>query len=125
MVQLTNRLRATVGSANLAIRDDLTRLACEWAETLAQNNILEHSPFIFDWELFASRMGRDWALAGENVGMGSDVYTIHGSLVGSPLHYRNLVNPEFVYIGICVRHGANGTAFVVEEFLAPRLKHRN
>ncbi len=125
MVVLTNRLRSSVGAENLSVREDLTRLACEWAETLAEENALEHSPFIFDRELFSSRMGRDWGLAGENVGTGSDVYTIHGALVGSPLHYRNLVNPEFIYVGICVRHGANGTAFVTQEFLAPKIKHRS
>jgi uncharacterized protein YkwD len=125
MVTLTNRLRATVGAENLTVRADLTRLACDWAETLAEDNSLEHSPYIFDRELFTSRMGRNWGLAGENVGTGSDVYTIHGALVGSPLHYRNLVNPEFVYVGICVRHAVDGTAFVTEEFLAPKAKHRS
>ena len=120
MVVLTNRLRASLGAGNLAVRDDLTSLACEWAQTMANVRALEHSPYIYDRALFSRRIGRDWELAGENVGTGSDIYTIHGALMGSPSHYANLANPEFEYVGICVRHSADGNAYVAQEFLSAK-----
>lgn len=124
MVVLTNRLRSSLGADSLAVRDDLTQLACDWADTLVELNNLEHSPFISDRQLFTARLGHGWVLAGENVGTGPDVYTIHSALVRSSSHYRNLVNPEFVYVGVCVRHAPDGTAFIAQEFLAPKSSRR-
>ena len=124
MVVLTNRLRSSLGADGLAVRDDLTQLACDWADTLVELNNLEHSPFISDRQLFTGRVGHGWVLAGENVGTGPDVYTIHSALVRSSSHYRNLVNPEFVYVGVCVRHAPDGTAFIAQEFLATKSSRR-
>ena len=120
MVVFANRLRSSLGTDGLAVRDDLTQLACDWADTLVQLNTLEHSPFIYDRQLLTGRVGHGWMLAGENVGTGPDIFTIHSALVRSSSHYRNLVNPEFVYVGVCVRHAPDGTAFVAQEFLAPK-----
>lgn len=120
LVVLTNRLRGTVGEANLIVRDDLVGIACEWAEALRKRGDVQHSPFIADATLYSESIGRDWTLAGENVGSGPDVYAIHGALVGSPLHYKNLVDNDFTHVGICVRRDARGNLFVVEEFLSQR-----
>jgi uncharacterized protein YkwD len=117
MVVLTNRLRTSLGTGNLAVRDDLVAVACGWAEQLVQTGEVQHSPYIADATLLSQQIGHDWALAGENVGSGPDVYAIQGALAGSPAHYKNLVDPEFTHIGICVRHDSRGTLFIVEEFL--------
>ena len=119
MVMLTNRVRSSVGLDNLTVRDDLTELACTWAESMVRAAEVSHSPFIHDRSLLSVHVGPDWSLAGENVGSGSDVYLIHVALVNSPSHYRNLVSPEFRHVGICVRYSSEGTAYVAEEFLAP------
>lgn len=121
MVTLTNRVRSAVGEPNLIVRDDLVALACEWADKVQADHNIGHSPYIFDRDLLASRVGRDWSVAGENVGSGSDVYVIHGALVGSPTHYRNLVEPEFAYVGICIRNDRSGNLYVVQEFLSAKV----
>jgi uncharacterized protein YkwD len=120
MVTLTNRLRASLGETSLTMREDLISLACDWADQVETSRDVSHSPFIFDRGLMTSRVGHNWSLAGENVGSGPDVYLIHGALVGSPAHYRNLVDAEFAYVGICVRHDSDGNLYVVEEFLSPK-----
>ena len=120
LVTLTNRVRASVGESHLIVRDDITALACSWAEELASHDLVEHSPYIHDAELLARSVGRDWILAGENVGSGPDIQKIHVALVASPAHYRNLVSPEFTHVGMCVRAGTDGTLFVVEQFLQVR-----
>jgi uncharacterized protein YkwD len=120
MVVLTNRLRSRVGAPNLAVREDLEEVACEWVDTIIATGRIEHSPFIHDRVLLISRVGRDWSLAGENIGVGPTIRHIYEALVASELHYRNLVNPDFTYVGICAKRGPDGDLIVVEEFLAPR-----
>jgi hypothetical protein len=43
-----------------------------------------------------------WSKAGENVGVGGDVDLLFQAFVNSAAHYRNLVDPAFNAIGVCV-----------------------
>lgn len=117
---LTNRLRASLGQQPLVAREDLVAMACGWASEIARVGEISHSPQMADRQLLSAQIGTDWSSVGENAGSGPDAGVIHGALVDSPAHYRNLVNAGFVYVGICVRHDTNGSLYVVQEFLTPR-----
>jgi hypothetical protein len=49
-----------------------------------------------------SSVEASWTKAGENVGVGGDVDALFQAFVNSAAHYRNLVDPAFNAIGVCV-----------------------
>jgi pyruvate/2-oxoglutarate dehydrogenase complex dihydrolipoamide acyltransferase (E2) component len=54
---------------------------------------------------------------GENVGVGGDVTSLMNAFVNSPAHYRNIVDPEFNYIGVGVSYDAQGRIYTTHDFM--------
>jgi len=57
-----------------------------------------------------------WNTAGENVGFGPSVGTVHDAFVNSPHHYENLVNPAFTHIGIATVIDGSGRIWTSHNF---------
>lgn len=112
-VQLINGLRTSQGSGELVVDPRLTDLARRWAATMAAAGAISHNPNL------TVDLPEPWTKGGENVGVGSDVPTLHDAFVASPEHYRNLIDPLFTRIGIGVVIGTDGRLYVAEEFLQP------
>jgi hypothetical protein len=113
-VRLINGLRASKGLAPLAVHGELTAVARGWATRMAEADRISHNPNL------ANAVKSDWQKLGENVGVGMDVRKLHDAFVNSPAHYKNLVDPDFTYIGVGVVVGNNGALFTAHEFMQLR-----
>ena len=105
-----NDLRASKGLPRLAVDARLTDVARLWSSRMASLGVLAHNPSL------ASQAPGDWLKLGENVGYGSNVASIHDALVASPLHYANLIDPNFNAVGIGVV-AAGSTLWVTQVFM--------
>jgi uncharacterized protein YkwD len=106
----TNSLRASLGLGALSRNGQLDALAAGWARELATSGRLRHST-IPD-RVVAS----GWGTAGENVGVGGSVASVHNALVNSPGHYANLAGETYTAFGIAVVIGDDGRLWVCEVF---------
>ncbi len=106
---LINAERAAVGlaplSANVALNDP----------ALAQATAIQAAGDLFHQDL-RPLLTLGFRTAGENVGYGPDVQTLHDAFVDSPGHYANIVNEAFTSIGIGVVLDSNGTIWVAMVF---------
>jgi hypothetical protein len=98
-VDLINQLRASKGVPALAIDGGLASTSCGWTDHMVAVATLAHDPNLSSE---VSSVEASWTKAGENVGVGGDVDALFQSFVNSADHYRNLVDPAFNAIGVCV-----------------------
>ncbi len=117
-VQLINDLRATEGVGPLQVDTQLTQASLSWATEMKNSGTLKHSQNI------AAGLTHDWTVLGENVGVhgvqGSQgVQDLFDAFVASPVHYQNLVDPRFQYIGIgIVYDNSDGKIWTAHRFMA-------
>src|SRR4051794_36579246 len=104
-----NGLRASVGRAPLGTHPVLTAKAENWAAHMAATGCLCHSNL-------PDGVSVSWSKLGENIGRGPSVASLHAALVNSPLHYANMVDPSFTWIGVGVAYGSGGM-YVAEVFM--------
>jgi hypothetical protein len=107
-----NALRAARGVGPLRSDATLDALAQRWADHLASIGRLQHAP-----DLSSGLDRNDWTRLGENVGVGSSVDSVFQAFTDSPAHYTNLVQADFVLVGIGVAH-VQGRHFTVHRFMA-------
>ena len=101
-----NALRASVGVGGLTVHPVLTAKAEAWAQHMADSGCLCHSNL-------PDGVTVGWRKLGENIGRGPSVASIHDALVHSALHYANMVDGTFHWIGVGVAYG-NGQMYVAE-----------
>lgn len=106
-----NEARAREGVAPLAVRDDMTGIARNWATQMAESDNLSHNPNL------AGQAPEGWRKVGENVGEGQEVDSLEAAFEASPHHYANMIDPAYNYIGVGVVMAADGTMWVTENFL--------
>jgi uncharacterized protein YkwD len=97
-LQLLNAERAAVGAAPLVLDAGLRNDARGWSGVMAAQNRLFHTSTLVE---DTARSLPNWQRAGENVGYGFSVETLHNSFVASRAHYDNIVG-DFNRIGIGV-----------------------
>lgn len=109
---MINEVRASQGLPALRVHPVLVNKARWWALYMALGGCggrICHSNLpdgITVW----------WTKLGENVGVGPGWPSIHDAFVRSPSHLRNLVDPDFKYVGVGVMI-ADGSVYVAEEFM--------
>lgn len=108
MFNAINRTRVENGAGPLATSEALDNRAQWWASQLAREGGLRHSN-LRDLSISFTR-------AGENVGRGGSVESIHGWLVGSRPHFANIVDPLFTHAGVAVARGRDGVLYAVTVF---------
>lgn len=113
-VDRINELRRGEGLGTLTVHGELVDVARRWAEEMAAADEISHNPNLAD------QVAADWQKLGENVGVGATVAKLYDAFVGSPAHYRNLVDPEFTHIGVAVVVGRNGALFTTHQFMKLR-----
>ena len=106
-----NELRASKGVAPLAQKGPLFDMARAWSGRMLDARGISHNPSL------AAQGPSGWRRLGENVGMGYSVQSLHDAFVASPLHYKNMVDPEFDSVGVGVVHAADGQIFVTVNFM--------
>lgn len=106
-----NALRGSLGLTPLQLDAELTGLSQSWAEHMASTEQLMHPPDI--------RVGvtSPWIKLGDNMALGSTFALTWDALINSPVHYRNLTDPDFTHVGIGVAYTADGTQYTHEWFM--------
>lgn len=101
-LEIINGYRAKEGIAPLTLSDELTEIACARAEEIAWSG--EHSHTRPNGKKFSSILkeaGITKGIAGENIGWGyATVEDVCQAWKDSQTHYENIMNPEFVKVGI-------------------------
>jgi uncharacterized protein YkwD len=106
-----NSLRASKGVGPLTVYGELQGIARNWTDQMVANGSISHNPN------YSSQVSADWRKLGENVGVGSDVDVLMKAFINSPAHYKNLVDPEYNYIGVGVSYDASGRMFTTHDFM--------
>jgi hypothetical protein len=106
-----NSIRASKGVGPLAVYGELQGIARSWSDQMVANGGISHNPN------YANQVSADWRKLGENVGVGSDVNTLMNAFINSPAHYKNIVDPEYNYIGVGVSYDASGRMYTTHDFM--------
>lgn len=102
LLREVNVFRAEHGISALQQDVPLNGCAERHSRKMARQGRLFHSPTA---QLRRCLSGRDWSLAGENVGTGKSVRSIQRAFRASPEHRRVELNPAFRWAGVgVVRH---------------------
>jgi uncharacterized protein YkwD len=119
---LINRDRRAAGLAPLAIDRQLTEIARAHSRDMAEHDFIGHvSPTTGNAADRVKRAGAQPELLLENVGQAYTPDELHKSLMTSPGHRTNVLNPQVKRIGVGVAHGksAPGThPLIVTELFA-------
>jgi uncharacterized protein YkwD len=110
-VAALNSARASQGLPALAMAGDLTSVARAHSRVMADADHLHHNP-----ALGSAVSG--WRKIGENVGRGPSVASVHGALMNSPGHRRNILDPDWTELGMGVVV-ENGQLWVTQVFRTP------
>jgi hypothetical protein len=111
-VSRINSLRASKGLSQLQVSGQLQGVARNWTDKMVQAGQISHNPNL------ASQVSGDWTKLGENVGVGYDVDGLMQAFINSPAHYRNLVDPDWNYVGVGVTVAADGRMYTTHNFMA-------
>jgi uncharacterized protein YkwD len=115
---LVNEARARLGLAPLAADAELRGLALAHDEDMVAHHFFGHvSPTTGTFDDRTRRANLRVAAAGENVAQAHDADTAFRSLMESPAHRANMVNPRFTHVGIAaVTDGDSGNVDVTLVF---------
>ena len=106
-----NAERAAQGRSAVKVASDLTSVARRHSERMASSNNLHHNP-----NLGSEVSG--WQKVGENVGRGPSVGAIHQGFMNSPSHRANILDSDWVEVGVGVVV-RDGQMWVTEVFRLP------
>ncbi len=130
MINLTNKSRIEAGLAPLAINEKLARAAEEKASDMFKLQYFDHnSPDgTTPWD-FIKSAGYEYEYAGENLAIDFiSANGAHKALMESSSHRDNILNMNYVEIGIAVKEDifeGSKSIIIVEEFAAPLYKKMN
>lgn len=117
MFQLVNRDRAANGVGPLTIDPALSAIARAHSADMVQSGFFSHnSPTTGGPEERLNRSGVSWRAYAENVSYNSSVEASQASLMKSPAHRTNLLNPTYDTIGIGIVQGSNAL-YVTQVFI--------
>lgn len=106
VADLVHGRRARAGLPALPAHPDLDAAARAWAAELARRGGLSHS----------SPPPGGYSRWSENVGVGTNVPTVHQAFEQSPSHDRHMVDPRWTHMGVGSAWGADGNVYVVHQF---------
>ncbi|HVE45398.1 MAG TPA: CAP domain-containing protein [Acidimicrobiales bacterium] len=110
-VQKLNELRAAHGLSALGTKGELFEVARRWSGRMAAAGGISHNPDL------AGQAPANWARLGENVGIGPSVQALHEAFIASPLHFKNMIDPNFDWVGVGVVNGPPGIIYVTVNFM--------
>jgi uncharacterized protein YkwD len=124
LADLANTDRGLNHVGNLSVSPELTRIAQEKANDMAQKGYFAHNApdGKTPWYWY-QKEGYSFSYAGENLAIDfSDSAEVERAWMQSPTHRANLLNTHFTEVGIATAVGTyqgHTTTFVVEEFGTP------
>jgi uncharacterized protein YkwD len=104
LLQLINTSRRHVGAPPLVLSPDLVLFAREHSQDMRQNGYFgHHSPRIGTLaERLAAAHLKQYSDVTENLALCTDPQKAHDSLMNSPSHRRNMLNPRLTHVGVGV-----------------------
>ena len=106
-----NSLRESKGLAPLQVDSELVGVARRWTDRMVANGHISHNPNL------AGDVDEDWIKLGENVGVGANVDQLMNAFIASPEHYKNLVDPDYGYVGVGVSYDGSGRMYTTHNFM--------
>jgi uncharacterized protein YkwD len=107
---LIQNTRAAYGRGELGINLELYFKAQGWADKMAAEQRLSHS-------YLPAGNTQPWRKLAENVGVGSNLDSIHNNFMASSAHKANIIDPAFNQLGVGVTRDGAGRYWVVHEFM--------
>lgn len=113
MLALINQERAKAGVKALQMDFGLVAAARAKSQDMVDNNYFSHtSPTFGDSFAMLKQFNISYSYAGENLAGNQSVKEAHESLMNSPGHRTNILNPDFTHAGIgIVKGGTYGMMF--------------
>mgnify|MGYP001409754965 CR=1 FL=1 len=106
MLELVNAERLSRGLKALQLDPELVKIARLKSRDMIDNNYFEHtSPTYGDPFNMMRSFGISYKYAGENLAGNPSVEDAHESLMNSPGHRANILNPNYTHIGIGIVEG--------------------
>jgi uncharacterized protein YkwD len=99
MVHLTNADRERHDVPDLKIDRVLSEYAARHSREMASAGYLFHSP---EDQLRAALGDRRWVIAGENVGVGTDLPALERAFMASPPHRANVLRTSYAHTAVGV-----------------------
>ena len=116
MAALVNTLRAGLGLRALAYDTDIAAVARRWSETMGAEERLYHNPNYWNQYPAGSLTGAENASqVSAPLSLSAAVRRSFDGLVDSPLHYANMVNPDYTHLGVGIALD-NGALWVTQNF---------
>jgi hypothetical protein len=112
LVARTNAARGDAGRSGLRVAADLTDVARRQAARMAARGEQYHNPNL-------AAEGGNWQAIGENVGVSTDIDTLHQAFMDSPSHRANILDPQYTEIGVGAVRTSDGRLWVSEVFRLP------
>lgn len=97
MLALTNDDRERRDRPELEFAARLSRYAKRHSRAMAHRGYIFHSS---DGQIRSVMDGYEWAIAGENVGVGGSLLGLEQAFMGSELHRQNILRPVFGHAAI-------------------------
>lgn len=106
MLDLINQERAKAGAAPLQVDMRLVESARVKSKDMITNNYFSHtSPVYGSFSALIRKYAPDYTYLGENLAGNRQVGAAHTALMNSDGHRRNILNPNYKYIGIGIVEG--------------------
>lgn len=118
MVGLVNKERVAQGLKPLQVDMRLVKLAGMKSQDMIDKNYFDHtSPTYGDPFTMMHNYGVNFNYAGENLAGNQSVENAHTSLMNSPGHRANILNPNYTSIGIGIIDGGPYGKMFTQEFI--------
>jgi tetratricopeptide (TPR) repeat protein len=126
MLRLLNQERRSKGLRPLSYNEILAVIARNHSKEMAEYDIVSHYSPVYGYGL-KERLQPTFPafeIMAENVAMGKNLDEIHQNLLQSPLHYGNIINPEFEIVGIGLVKKTPFLYYATQIFSPSLLKHQ-
>ena len=121
MLQLINQERAKAGAAPLTLDPELVRIARLKSQDMIDKNYFDHySPTYGDPFTMMRNMGVQYGFAGENLAGNPSLDNAHETLMASPGHRKNILNPNYTHVGIGIVEGGRYGKMYTQLFISKR-----
>jgi len=123
LLVLTNQQRIQQGLQALILDDELTRIAREHSNGMAQQGFISHDQPSGDLKTRMNRAGYLYEVARENVASARTVAKAHSALIESPAHKDNILAKDVTRVGIGIARfqpPLDKHLYITEVFADPR-----
>ncbi|MGI6120513.1 MAG: CAP domain-containing protein [Desulfosporosinus sp.] len=118
MVNMINQERSAAGLNPLKVDLRLASVARAKANDMKVNNYFSHTSPTYGspWDMM-QQVGISYRRSGENISGNKSVAASMASLMQSPGHRANILNPSFTHVGVGIAYGSAYGTLYVQEFI--------